>query len=351
MWLMESHIVAMWVRQMMAMNACTGTLTSSWREELIPSTPSRTKTDLALTTSAGREKIYKCIQTEEGIYSHSFYDTGTQTETGCPGVSSEEAADCFGTTVMCQSVLNRQVSLKASDNFLITSMVNKNSCYLLSSSCECVFRCGANWNCPSRNRSHCPQAPTYKTWTYDSPQANDYQNPDDWEAQPGSTTFSYTHWCSSHHRRSTATVLHLWEASAKKEHYPNLWGSEGPSWVYTLAGVLASETEELQQGIQTHLWRSSHRELLGTDSWTLHVSTIIMTTDLKTPHKILADCGIAFTCRLNLCVWTVNKTRTCRWLWGVCHWIWRNPQSKPYQLKRLFGMRTTERLLKLFTTT
>lgn len=85
---------------MMAMNASTGTLTSSWRKELIPSTPSRTKTDLALTTSAGQEKIYKRIQTAEGVYSRSFYDTETQTETGCPGVSSEEAADCYGTTVM-----------------------------------------------------------------------------------------------------------------------------------------------------------------------------------------------------------------------------------------------------------
>lgn len=116
-WVMETSIVATWVRQMMAMNAFTGTLTSSWRKELIPSTPTRTKMDLALTTSAGQEKIYKCIQTAEGVYSRSFYDTETQTGMGCPGVSSEEVADCFGTTVTCQSALHRQVSLKAQKLF------------------------------------------------------------------------------------------------------------------------------------------------------------------------------------------------------------------------------------------
>lgn len=85
MWMMESHIGAMSLRQMTAMNACTGTLTSSWRKELIAS-PLRTKMDLGLTTSAE-----------------------TQTEKGCPGVSSDEATGCCGTTVMSQSVLNRQV--------------------------------------------------------------------------------------------------------------------------------------------------------------------------------------------------------------------------------------------------
>lgn len=86
-------------------NASTGTLTSSWRMELIPSTPSRTVMDLALTTSAGQEKMNMCIEIAEHIYmrtrAHTFcYYTGIQTETVCPGVSSEEAAGCSGTTAM-----------------------------------------------------------------------------------------------------------------------------------------------------------------------------------------------------------------------------------------------------------
>jgi len=55
LWMMESHIVAMRVRQMMVMNASTGTHTSSWRKDLIPLTPLRTQMDLAVTTVAGTQ--------------------------------------------------------------------------------------------------------------------------------------------------------------------------------------------------------------------------------------------------------------------------------------------------------
>lgn len=68
MWMMASHIVVVSVRQMMVMNASSGTLTSSSIKELIPSHPSRTQMDLALTTSAE-----------------------IQMERKSPGVSSEEA--------------------------------------------------------------------------------------------------------------------------------------------------------------------------------------------------------------------------------------------------------------------
>lgn len=86
----------------MAMNASTGTLTSSWRKELIPSTLSRTKMDLVITTSAGQEKMNSNSRghLQRDAHSHMLYDTETQTETRCPGVSSEEAAGCCGTTVM-----------------------------------------------------------------------------------------------------------------------------------------------------------------------------------------------------------------------------------------------------------
>lgn len=61
---------------MMAMNASTGTLTSSWRKVQIPSAPTRLKMDLAHTTSAGQEKTNKCIQIAEDVYertpAHTF---------------------------------------------------------------------------------------------------------------------------------------------------------------------------------------------------------------------------------------------------------------------------------------
>lgn len=85
-------------------NASTGTHTSSWRMELIPSVPLRTKMDLVLTTSAGQEKTNRCIQSADNSYkrmlTHVFCDTETQMEIRCPGASSEEAAGCCGTTVM-----------------------------------------------------------------------------------------------------------------------------------------------------------------------------------------------------------------------------------------------------------
>lgn len=37
---------------------------------------------------------------QQDSHSNILYDTETQTETRCPGVSSEEAPSCFGTTVM-----------------------------------------------------------------------------------------------------------------------------------------------------------------------------------------------------------------------------------------------------------
>lgn len=79
MWMMESHIGAMSLRQMTAMNACTGTLTSSWRKELIAS-PLRTKMDLGLTTSAGQEKINNCIQIAEDIYKRALTHTISMTQ-------------------------------------------------------------------------------------------------------------------------------------------------------------------------------------------------------------------------------------------------------------------------------
>lgn len=69
---------------MMVMNASTGTLSSSWSKEPIPLIPLRTKMDLALTTSAGQEKINVCIQMAEGnltwTLTRSLYDTETQME-------------------------------------------------------------------------------------------------------------------------------------------------------------------------------------------------------------------------------------------------------------------------------
>lgn len=55
LWIIGGYIMAMSVRQRMAMNVYTGTLTSSWSKELIPLPPLRTKMDLDLTTSAGQE--------------------------------------------------------------------------------------------------------------------------------------------------------------------------------------------------------------------------------------------------------------------------------------------------------
>lgn len=53
---------------MTAMNASTGTLTSSWPWEWIPSPPSRTKMVLALTISAGEEeKLMVCIEIAENV--------------------------------------------------------------------------------------------------------------------------------------------------------------------------------------------------------------------------------------------------------------------------------------------
>lgn len=60
----------------MAMNASTGTLTSSWTKVQILSAPTRLKMDLAHTTSAGKEKN-KCIQIAEDVYkrmsTHTFF--------------------------------------------------------------------------------------------------------------------------------------------------------------------------------------------------------------------------------------------------------------------------------------
>lgn len=60
----------------MAMNASTGTLTSSWRKELIPSTLSRTKMDLVITTSAGQEKMNSNSRghLQRDAHSHMLYD-------------------------------------------------------------------------------------------------------------------------------------------------------------------------------------------------------------------------------------------------------------------------------------
>lgn len=56
---MASHIVALFLRQSMVMNAFSGTLISSSKMELIHSSPSRTKMGSALTTPAGLKKKKK----------------------------------------------------------------------------------------------------------------------------------------------------------------------------------------------------------------------------------------------------------------------------------------------------
>lgn len=55
LWMMESLTAATWARRRRVLSASTGTHTSSWRMESIPSTPSRMKMDLARTTFAGLE--------------------------------------------------------------------------------------------------------------------------------------------------------------------------------------------------------------------------------------------------------------------------------------------------------
>lgn len=181
-------------------------------------------------------------------------------ETWCPGVSTEEAASCGGTTVMWWSVLSRQVSFKASWLWALLTKI------VMLLSCACVSRWGAN-----RSWTHCCWAHCWATTN------------GTWRTQRCSRNNSGTHWSSFNPSClcSTTTVLTLWEVWAKKNPYTNFWRFEGRSWGDTLAGVPTSETKEYQLAIRTHLWRSSHCQLLGTDRWTLHVSAIITTSDLK----------------------------------------------------------------------
>lgn len=215
MWMMENRTVEMWVKQMMVMNASTGTLTSSWRMESIPSTPLRTKMDLALTTSAGLEKIYMWIQIVENIYKR------TLTCTFCTTQKSRWRHDAL---VFLQKRPKDVVGLLWCDRMPWTNRSALNLQNIFSSSAVkmtfsrvlvCVFRCCANRSGPSRPWSHCSQAPTYNRFPN-----NNYQAHDAWEAQPGSTTYLYTHWGISHpqYHCCTSTVLHLWEGSAKEAH-------------------------------------------------------------------------------------------------------------------------------------
>lgn len=179
MWMMESHIVATSVRQMMAVNASTGTLTSSWREELIPSAPSRTETDLVGTTSAGQKTTNKCSEITKDIFkkmlTHTLCITQKPRWRSGALVFLQKGQQVAVGLLWCGRVswTNRSVLQLQTDLWLWIKYKQNWYDLLL---CSVMFfyvyflRCDANWGLSRRSR-----APTHTTltWTDSSPRASD----------------------------------------------------------------------------------------------------------------------------------------------------------------------------------
>lgn len=163
MWMMESRTVATWVRLMMVMNASTGTLTSSWRMELIPSTPLRTKMDLGLTTSAGQEKTNMSHSREhllEDVHLHSTYTLIQKSRWRQDAlVFLQKRPQVVLGLLWCDRVSGtyRSVSKSQKMSWLWVESKFVVFCHVLWLIC----RCGTNRNCPSRTYDYRSTTKTY----------------------------------------------------------------------------------------------------------------------------------------------------------------------------------------------
>lgn len=203
-----------------------------------------------------------------------------------------------------------------------------------------AYRCGTY-----RSNKWRPWTSAYTSWNYCSPPADNDRANRSWETHSGFPTYRSADHSWQHHP-STAAVLHVWDGSAKEARHPDYRWAQGQSRGDSLAGVLTRETKEHQPSIFAHLWRGPHRQLLGADRWTLHVSPATRPLVVWESRRWLAELQRA--CSL---YFSESRTRTYKLWWEAWHCLQRSPQSKRWELKRLLDTRATGRLQKPRTMT